>query len=165
MKKLILILLLWTAVWLWAVTTHSEPSNVTLQWDANTQPVSHYAVWFGFRSKFHPHLYCTTTQTSVELTSLDPLLDPYYVAVKAYDNHEPPRPSEFSNEVMIDLCMGDFTNDGLVSYPDYLIFIADFGRSNCNQEPPCEGDFDYDGNVDMLELNIFLAEYGKTNCQ
>ena len=62
------------------------------------------------------------------------------------------------------LCEGDFDNDGDVDGSDLAVFAADFGRTDCVNEPPCEGDFDGDGDVDGSDLAVFAADFGRTDC-
>ena len=62
------------------------------------------------------------------------------------------------------VCEGDFDSDGDVDGSDLAVFAADFGRTNCANEPLCEGDFDSDGDVDGSDLAIFAADFGRTDC-
>jgi RHS repeat-associated protein len=61
-------------------------------------------------------------------------------------------------------CQGDLDNDGDVDGSDLAIFAADFGRTDCDTEPPCEGDFDHDNDVDGSDLAIFADDFGRTDC-
>lgn len=61
-------------------------------------------------------------------------------------------------------CEGDFDHDGDVDGSDLAVFAADFGRTDCVNEPACEGDFDHDGDVDGSDLAIFAADFGRTDC-
>ena len=61
-------------------------------------------------------------------------------------------------------CEGNFDSDGDVDGSDLAIFAADFGRTDCANEPLCEGDFDSDGDVDGSDLAIFAADFGRTDC-
>ena len=62
------------------------------------------------------------------------------------------------------VCEGDFDNDGDVDGSDLAVFAADFGRTDCVNEPPCEGDFDGDGDVDGSDLAVFASDFGRTDC-
>ena len=64
----------------------------------------------------------------------------------------------------IEPCEGDFDHDCDVDGSDLAVFAADFGRTDCVNEPPCEGDFDGDGDVDGSDLAIFAADFGRTDC-
>ena len=64
----------------------------------------------------------------------------------------------------IDLCEGDFDDDGDVDGSDLALFAADFGRTDCATGPLCEGDFDNDGDVDGSDLALFAADFGRTDC-
>lgn len=61
-------------------------------------------------------------------------------------------------------CVGDFDYDGDVDGSDLAVFAADFGRTDCANEPPCKGDFDEDGDVDGSDLAVFAADFGRTDC-
>ncbi len=61
-------------------------------------------------------------------------------------------------------CEGDFDMDGDVDGSDLAVFAADFGRTDCVNEPPCEGNFDKDGDVDSSDLAVFAADFGRTDC-
>ncbi|MBN2810241.1 MAG: hypothetical protein JXR80_12170, partial [Deltaproteobacteria bacterium] len=62
-------------------------------------------------------------------------------------------------------CPADFDNDKDVDVADLVVFIADFGRTDCAVGSPCEGDFDSDADVDGVDLAEFLSEYGRQDCQ
>ncbi len=61
-------------------------------------------------------------------------------------------------------CLGDLDHDGDVDGSDLAVFAADFGRTDCANEPLCEGDFDGDGDVDGSDLAVFAADFGRTDC-
>jgi len=63
-----------------------------------------------------------------------------------------------------DTCKGNFDGDGDVDGSDLAVFAADFGRTDCDTDPPCQGDFDNDGDVDGSDLAIFAADFGRTDC-
>ena len=65
---------------------------------------------------------------------------------------------------LAEICEGDFNHDGDVDGSDLATFAADFGRTNCDNEPPCEGDFDGDNDVDGSDLAVFAADFGRTDC-
>jgi hypothetical protein len=67
-------------------------------------------------------------------------------------------------ETTLPLCEGDFNNDGKVIYDDMTVFVADYGRTDCDQPPPCEGDFNNDGKVLYDDMTVFVADYGRTDC-
>ena len=66
--------------------------------------------------------------------------------------------------LVVGVCEGDFNNDGDVDGSDLATFAADFGRTNCDNEPPCEGNFDNDNDVDGSDLATFAADFGRTDC-
>jgi pimeloyl-ACP methyl ester carboxylesterase len=65
----------------------------------------------------------------------------------------------------IPACEGDFDpSDGTVNETDLIIFLADFGRSDCDQGEICEGDFNNDNDVDGSELIKLIRDFGRENC-
>jgi nitrous oxidase accessory protein NosD len=66
--------------------------------------------------------------------------------------------------VDVNVCEGDFDDDGDVDGSDLAVFAADFGRTDCDTGDPCEGDFDDDGDVDGSDLAVFAADFGRTDC-
>ncbi len=69
-----------------------------------------------------------------------------------------------SGQLNIDMCEGDFDQDGDVDGSDLGVFSADFGSTNCSANPVCEGDFDNDGDVDGTDLGLFSADFGRIDC-
>jgi hypothetical protein len=61
-------------------------------------------------------------------------------------------------------CEGSFEGDGDVDGSNLAVFAADFGRTDCADDPPCEGDFKWDGDVDESDLADFAADFGKADC-
>ena len=79
------------------------------------------------------------------------------------DGREPGYNAYFDTAYLwIDVCEGDFDDDGDVDGSDLAIFAADFGRTDCSGD--CEGDFDTDGDVDGSDLAVFAADFGRTDC-
>jgi hypothetical protein len=74
--------------------------------------------------------------------------------------------SEESSMVSINLCEGNFESGNDVNQDDLLIFIDDFGRSDCCwlSALSCEGDFDEDCDVDGADVAVFEADFGRTDC-
>jgi len=139
-------------------------AEVTVEWDANTQPdIKEYKVYVGFLPEKVAYTTSVSTSTSLLLTDITKNC---WIGVKAFDNQK--RPSDYSNIVNyvapVKPCEGDFDGDGDIDYGELMTFVADYGRTNCEQLPVCEGDFNGDNKVDNNELNIFLADYGRTNC-
>lgn len=52
----------------------------------------------------------------------------------------------------------DFNNDGQVGFPDFLLFVAEFGTEN----PDPRFDLDDDGKVDFSDFLVFADVFGKT---
>jgi len=65
-------------------------------------------------------------------------------------------------------CAGDFDRDGDIDGSDLVVFIEDFGRTDCGTVPPCEADIHPpgfpDGDVDESDLAVFAADFGRTDC-
>jgi len=62
-------------------------------------------------------------------------------------------------------CYAEFDGDGTVYPSDLSVFLGEYGRTDCNiNPPPCQSDFDGDGNVYPSDLSVFLDEYGRTDC-
>jgi len=62
-------------------------------------------------------------------------------------------------------CYAEFDGDGNVYPSDLSVFLGEYGRTDCNiNPPPCQSDFDGDGNVYPSDLSVFLDEYGRTDC-
>lgn len=53
-------------------------------------------------------------------------------------------------------CLGDFNNDGLISTPDLLLFLGEFGCLSA-----CTTDLNGDGNVTTADLLVFLGLFGQ----
>ncbi len=68
--------------------------------------------------------------------------------------------------VSINLCEGNFEDGNDLDQDDLLIFIDDFGRSDCcwPSALPCEGDFDEDCDVDGADVAVFEDDFGRTDC-
>jgi lysophospholipase L1-like esterase len=69
-----------------------------------------------------------------------------------------------SNLLCFALCEGNFDNDRDVDGSDFYVFVADFGRLNCDQGEVCEGNFDGDLDVDEGDLATFTADLGRIDC-
>ncbi len=66
--------------------------------------------------------------------------------------------------VSVPECEGDFDIDSDVDGSDFVVFIADFDRANCDVGDPCKGDFDNDNDVDDEDLATFAAAFGRVDC-
>ncbi len=103
----VLVLVSVFVIWLAVFVTIAKADEVTLQWDANTEPdlggyIVHYDIDPGAPYE---------TSIKVPLSDLDNPATPeftiraledfkvYYFAVTAYDTEEPPLESDYSNEV------------------------------------------------------------------
>ena len=53
----------------------------------------------------------------------------------------------------------DFNEDGMVNFDDCVLFIEDWGRTDCSTEV-CESDLNDDGVMDMQDWLIFGKSYG-----
>ncbi len=61
----------------------------------------------------------------------------------------------FDTHLPGDVCIGDIDDDGVVSVPDLLLLLADFG--SCDGSP---ADFDGDGCVTVVDLLALIANFG-----
>ncbi len=64
----------------------------------------------------------------------------------------------------VEPCIGDLNNDKDVDAFDLVIFISEYGRTDCSQANPCVADLNSDGRVDFVDLLILAANFGRTNC-
>lgn len=62
------------------------------------------------------------------------------------------------------VCVGSFDNDSDKDGSDLAMFIADFGRTDCDVGDPCVGDLDGDSDVDEYDLSAFASGFGITDC-
>ena len=93
-------LLLIFFIFIFCLALPSHALTITLEWDANTElDLSHYIVFWGNHSGIYTSwsekIYKPKTTYALDITG-----EPYYFAVKAYDNE---LESEFSNEVSINV--------------------------------------------------------------
>lgn len=128
MKKLFFIVLLLS----FTGFCHAHETCI-VQWDPPEQIIAYHAVYLSTSNIDSGIIYCTVAGNvcSATLANLDEHVDKYYIKVKAYDDQG--RPSDFSNEIEIDFCAGDFNQNGEVDYGDLMKFLDEYGRSNC----PC----------------------------
>ena len=90
----------WLAVLL-LVCTPIFATDVTLAWDANTQPqLRGYTLYYGFASGTYTTIKDVGNVTTYKVTGLDPA-NKYYFLVQAYgvDDSGEPLVSSYSNEV------------------------------------------------------------------
>ncbi|MEM1423254.1 MAG: S8 family serine peptidase [Planctomycetota bacterium] len=74
------------------------------------------------------------------------------------------RIEEFACEGAVNVCSGDFTNDGIVDLGDFGIFGAAFGSTPADGNWDPRADFNNNGEVDLGDFGNFGAEFGRTDC-
>jgi len=75
-------------------------SDVTLQWEANTEPdLAGYRIYYGIRSGFYSSIIDVGNVIEFTITKLPDGMSYYFVAT-AYDNEIPSLESDYSNEVI-----------------------------------------------------------------
>ena len=57
--------------------------------------------------------------------------------------------------------MSDFDRDGAVGFPDFLLFVAQFGLSQTDEGYDARFDLDGDGAVGFADFLIFARHFGK----
>ena len=70
-----------------------------------------------------------------------------------------------------DACACDLNGDYQCNMQDWLLFGADWGRTDCGTPPgsgdspnDCECDLNMDGGCDMLDWLLFAQDWGRTDC-
>jgi hypothetical protein len=61
-------------------------------------------------------------------------------------------------------CTADLEPDGDVDGYDLYLLINDYGRTNCDEDPPCLGDINGDLEVSGDDLILLADELGRTDC-
>ena len=57
--------------------------------------------------------------------------------------------------------MSDFDGDGAVGFPDFLLFVAQFGLSQTDEGYDARFDLDGDGAIGFNDFLVFANHFGK----
>ena len=121
------------------------PADVTLQWDANTEPdLKGYKVYYGVATRNYEYSIDVGNVTTYLLTGLTEG-QTYYIAVTAYDSDN--NESGYSNEVIYVVPAVDTDGDGLSDS-----YEASVGTDQN------DADSDNDGLTDGEEVNIYGSD-------
>lgn len=55
---------------------------------------------------------------------------------------------------------GDFDGNGTVEFPDFLLFVAQFGKSSSDDGFNASMDLDSSGTIDFPDFLLFVAAFG-----
>jgi len=109
----------------------------------------------------HYHNDATLGQPSPLMNPYDPPSSPNY-------NLEP---GFWYTVASAEVCECDLNLDGRCDMQDWLLFGADWGRTDCGTppgsgDPPndCECDLNIDGKCDMQDWLVFGEDWGRTDC-
>ena len=83
--------------------------------------------------------------------------DPIRIVItfaKATDTGTPPTPPTPS------MLPGDFDGNGAVEFPDFLLFVAQFGKSSSDDGFDARMDLDSNGTIDFQDFLSFVAAFG-----
>jgi len=112
----------------------------------------------------------TNYQTHSTMGQPSPLMDPSDPPLSSNFNLEPGFWYTFEMAA-IDICECDLSGDGRCDMQDWLLFGADWGRTDCGIPPgsgyppnDCECDLNIDGRCDMQDWLLFGEDWGRTDC-
>jgi Malectin domain/Bacterial TSP3 repeat len=144
--SLLRIRLLVLSLMLLIFSTSAFATQVTLQWDPNTEPsLAGYKVYYGYSSRQYNTNVNAGNSTKITLSGLDDVKI-YYFAVTAYDSNG--NESKYSNEVSYDLSTADSDKDGL----------SDWGEISTYRTNPNKADTDGDGLSDGDEVEVHRTD-------
>ena len=86
--------------------------------------------------------------------------DPIRIVItfaKATDTGTPPTPPTPPTPSMLP---GDFDGNGAVEFPDFLLFVAQFGKSSSDDGFDARMDLDSNGTIDFQDFLSFVAAFG-----
>ncbi|MCY3869270.1 MAG: hypothetical protein OXG87_06900, partial [Gemmatimonadetes bacterium] len=86
--------------------------------------------------------------------------DPIRIVItfaKATDTGTPPTPPTPPTPTMLP---GDFDGNGAVEFPDFLLFVAQFGKSSSDDGFDARMDLDNNGTVEFPDFLLFVAAFG-----
>jgi hypothetical protein len=62
------------------------------------------------------------------------------------------------------VCECDVEPDSDIDGTNLAVFLADYGRTDCDVGELCEGDVEGDNDVDLFDLAVFARDFGRSDC-
>jgi Malectin domain/Bacterial TSP3 repeat len=156
-------------VWLFSLlllifATSAFATQVTLQWDPNTEPaLAGYKVYYGYASRQYNVNVDVGKSTKTILSGLDDV-KVYYFTVTAYDSNG--NESEYANEVSYNLSTADSDKDALSDWDEISLYrtapnradtdgdgLSDGDEVEVHRTDPTRADSDGDGVSDGVEVS------------